>query len=173
MPTGASVNDIYTVLYWEYENVNSTVSRYNVSRIESEIGQFIRVTLTGLQPDVIYEWSVDTSNLVMSSQSEFSNFTTVQSGKWWRVYKLACIMHMCGIVSFYYTTYLNKHQRITTNLIILFFPRLPGRLEGCTIQYIISFSILATSSATIWCTTTQIHYPLHGNKNTVQYIEYH
>ena len=81
MPTGAEVNDIYTVLYWKYENVNTTVYRYNVSRTESEIGQFIRVTLTGLQSDTVYEWSVETNNSVMSSKSEFSNFTTVQCGK--------------------------------------------------------------------------------------------
>ena len=75
-----ATNQTYSVIYWDYEDPNTTYS-VNVSQ-DTEIGQTtMRHTLTGLSPGLLYQWAVETSTGTISLQSVASNFSTMGVGE--------------------------------------------------------------------------------------------
>jgi hypothetical protein len=78
--TKDATNQTYSVIYWNYEDPNTTYS-VNVGQ-DTEIGQTMRYILTGLNPGLLYQWTVEASTAeTMSLQSVVSNFSTMSVGE--------------------------------------------------------------------------------------------
>ena len=101
LPEKAATNDTYSIVYWEHESPNSTLTRYNISSSsESRSGEFVLARLIGLGPGLLYEWAVETSNGIMTSQSAISSLTTQHVGEW---------LH-CSLLYYIYTLTINECQ---------------------------------------------------------------
>lgn len=79
VPAEVSENDSYTILYWNLNNPNVTLA-HNVSE-EGVMDHVILATITGLESGTLYQWTIETNNLVTTSRSLPSNFSTVSPGE--------------------------------------------------------------------------------------------